>query len=139
MVVMTLVKNVMSKPVITVSTDATVQAGAGLMRDSRIGCLVVTDPKGEIKGIVTETDIIRKVVADGGPLTRHIKDVMTTDVKTISEDEEVDKAARIMAAHVIRKLPVLNKSKELVGLITLKDVVKNKRVDDESEYYPYFS
>ncbi len=63
---------------------------------------------------------------------------MTKDLKTIKEDESIEQAAKIMAAHLIRRLPVVS-DKKLVGIVTLKDVVKAKRVNSESEYYPYYT
>jgi CBS domain-containing protein len=63
---------------------------------------------------------------------------MTKDIKTIGEGETLDQAARVMAAHLIRRLPVVE-NKKLVGIVTLKDIVKAKKVNSESEYYPYFT
>jgi len=135
---MALVRDVMSKPVITVKPGSTVAEAAKLMRDSKIGSLIVVEAKDRPIGIVTETDIIYKIVAEKKPLDTEVGEIMTRDIKTIREDETIEQAARVMAAHVVRRLPVM-KSKRLVGIIALKDVVKAKKVDRESEYYPYFT
>ncbi len=135
---MVLVKNVMSKPVLTVRPKESVHAAAALMKKERVGCLIVTDSHEKPLGIITETDIIHKIVAEKRPLRTPVSGVMTKDLKTIKEDESIEQAAKIMAAHLIRRLPVVS-DKKLVGIVTLKDVVKAKRVNSESEYYPYYT
>jgi len=135
---MVLVKNVMSRPVVTVQSSADVARAARLMKESRISSLIVVDSKDRPLGIVTETDIIYKVVAGNKPLKTRVEQVMTADLKTITEEETVEQAAKLMAAHRIRRLPVML-DRNLVGIITLKDVVKSKKVNNESEYYPYFT
>jgi CBS domain-containing protein len=132
------VKNVMSKPVVTVSPSSNVVEAAGIMKNAKIGSLIVIDSHDKPLGIVTESDFIYKVVAENlSPKTR-IDEIMTRDIKTIKDEETIDQAAKVMAAHSIRRLPVV-KDKKLVGIVTLKDVVKSKRVNNESDYYPYFS
>ncbi len=135
---MVLVKNVMSRPVVTVQSSANIALAARLMKESRISSLIVVDSKDRPLGIVTETDIIYKVVAGNKPLKTRVEQVMTADLKTITEEETVEQAAKLMAAHRIRRLPVML-DRNLVGIITLKDVVKSKKVNNESEYYPYFT
>ncbi len=138
MVNVVLVKNVMSKPVVTVEPKATVVDAAGQMKNGKIGCLIVVDSQDKPLGIVTESDFIYKVLAEKRPFDTSVSEVMSKDIKTIKEDESIDQAARVMAAHRIRRLPVV-KNKKLVGIVTLKDVVKAKRVNSDSDYYPYFT
>jgi CBS domain-containing protein len=128
----------MSKPVVTVSPSSNVVEAAGIMKNSKIGSLIVVDQQDKPLGIVTESDFIYKVVAENLSPETMIDHIMTQDIKTIKEGETIEKAAKVMAAHLIRRLPVV-KDKKLVGIVTLKDVVKSKRVNNESEYYPYFS
>jgi CBS domain-containing protein len=133
-----LVKNVMSKPVVTVEPKSTVVDAAGQMKNAKIGCLIVIDSQDKPLGIVTESDFIYKVLAEKRPFDTSVSGIMSKDIKTIKEDESIDQAARVMAAHRIRRLPVV-KNKKLVGIVTLKDVVKAKRVNSDSDYYPYFT
>jgi CBS domain-containing protein len=135
---MVLIKNVMSKPVVTIDSSSKIFNAAAQMRGAKIGCLVIVDNSNKPLGIVTETDIIYKVVAEKKSLDTSIEEILTKDLKTIDEDETVEQAARVMTAHRIRRLPVL-KGKKLVGIITLKDLIKAKKVNSESEYYPYFT
>lgn len=131
------VKDVMKKPVITIPADAGIFEAAKLMREYKIGALVVV-ARDFPTGILTETDIIYKVVAEKKPITTKIKEVMTQDLKTAAEDEDTSQAAKVMAAHAIRRLPVV-RNKKLVGIITLRDIVKAEAVEKGSDYYPYFT
>lgn len=135
---MSTVKNIMSRPVFTIKSSTKVYEAAEYMKEKGIGSLIVSDSKEQPLGIVTETDIIYKVVASRLSHETHVKDIMTKDLKTIREDETIDQAARVMAVHRIRRLPVVS-DKKLVGVVALKDIVKAKNVDRESDYYPYFS
>jgi len=135
---MVLVKNIMSKSVITVFSSTTVADAAVLMKKSKVGSLVVVDTSGSPIGIVTESDILFKIVAEKKSLDTQINQILTKDLKTISKDDSIEKAAKIMAAHRIRRLPVIE-GKELIGIVTLKDLVKAKKVNSDSEYYPYFT
>ncbi len=133
-----LVKNVMSKPVFTVAPTATVVEAASIMKEEKIGCLIVVKSAGKPVGIVTESDFLRKVLAENKTLKTPVEEVMTTDIKTIGEEETIEQAAKIMTLHRIRRLPVVAGGK-LSGIVTLKDVVKAKKVNGESEYYPSFT
>jgi CBS domain-containing protein len=128
----------MSKPVVRVEPKSMVVNAARLMKKAKIGCLIVVDSQDKPLGIVTESDFLYKVLAEKKSLDTLVDEIMSTDIKTIKEDESIDQAARVMAAHRIRRLPVL-RNKKLVGIVTLKDVVKAKRVNSESDYYPYFT
>ena len=133
-----LVKNVMSKPVFTVAPTATVVEAARIMKTEKIGCLIVVKSAGKPVGIVTESDFLRKVLAEDKTLETLVGDVMTADIKTITEEETIEQAAKVMTLHRIRRLPVVTEGK-LSGIVTLKDVVKAKKVNNESEYYPSFT
>ncbi|MFV2041401.1 MAG: cyclic nucleotide-binding/CBS domain-containing protein, partial [Candidatus Hydrothermarchaeales archaeon] len=101
-----LVKNVMSKPVFTVAPTASVVEAASIMKEEKIGCLIVVKSAGKPVGIVTESDFLRKVLAENKTLKTPVEEVMTTDIKTIGEEETIEQAAKIMTLHRIRRLPV---------------------------------
>jgi len=128
----------MSKPVFTVAPTATVVEAARIMKTEKIGCLIVVKSAGKPVGIVTESDFLRKVLAEDKTLETLVGDVMTADIKTITEEETIEQAAKVMTLHRIRRLPVVTEGK-LSGIVTLKDVVKAKKVNNESEYYPSFT
>lgn len=129
------VRDYMSKPVITIDGSATMAEAAKAMREHRIGCLVVIDGD-EPEGIVTERDIAYRVVAGEKNLNTKVKEAMTEDIKTVDGKTSLRDAAKLMASHLIRRLPVMEKGK-LVGIITIEDIMRAERIDEELKDYMY--
>ncbi len=118
-----LVRDVMSSPVITVDEDATAVCVAELMEKHELGCIVVVNKEGKPIGIITERDLVTRVLAKNlKPDAVKAKDVMTTPLITIEPDETINEAARKMSRLNIRRLGVVYKG-ELVGLISSKDIL----------------
>lgn len=118
-----LVKDVMSSPVITVDGDATVKEVAKLMEAQRLGCIIVTDRDNRPIGIITERDLVGRVLAKNKPPSKlTAKSVMTTPLVTIGPGETLANAARQMSRLNLRRLGVFYKG-DLVGIISSKDVL----------------
>lgn len=118
-----LVKDVMSSPVITVSETETVDKVAQFMEMQRLGCIIVTDEDGRPLGIITERDLVTRVLAKNKlPSKLKAKDVMTAPLITITPDETLSNAARQMSRLNVRRLGVVYKG-NLVGIISSKDVL----------------
>ena len=114
------VADVMTQASITESSTDTVRQAAEKMWRQQTGSIVVVDGA-DFVGIVTERDIL-KAVAHGTELdTTHVGDLMTRDVITTSPDTALRDAARLMARHWIRHLPVL-KGSEVVGILSQRDL-----------------
>ena len=118
-----LVKDVMTKDVITIDSNQTILDAYKLYRDNKVGSLVVTDSDKCI-GIVTERDLIEKAI-DKDLTTTLVKDIMTSNIRTISPSENLDTASEIMEKYNIKKLPVLNEN-NITGIITINDIVHTK-------------
>ena len=121
---MELIKSFMvpSEKFITVERDTDVQTAARLMRDRRISSLFVTNGK-EIVGILTDTDMVRRVVAAGvDTLTTTTEKIMSAPILTIEEDKTVLDASDQMANTRIRHLGVTQGGK-LVGMISVRDIL----------------
>jgi len=117
-----LVKEVMNDKVLTAPKETLIKDAARIMTKYRIGSLVILE-KSKLIGIVTERDILGKVVARGDdPRIIKIEDIMTTDVISIQDDDTVEKAVELMTEHKIKKLPVLHEER-LVGIITASDII----------------
>ena len=129
------VKDVMTKNVKTISPSATMAEAARIMKKNRIGCLVVVEGNKPV-GIITERDIAYKIVAKEKSSDTAVKEIMTKDLKTIDKEKTLKDAARIMAAHVIRRLLVVE-NKELIGIITLEDVMKAEKIGENAQLYSY--
>ncbi|MFP3984692.1 MAG: cyclic nucleotide-binding/CBS domain-containing protein [Candidatus Bathyarchaeia archaeon] len=118
-----LVKDVMSSPVIAVDQKETVERIAQLMDAQQLGCIIVTDKDGKPLGIITERDLITRVLAKNElPSKLEAKDVMTSPLITIDPDETLSNAARRMSRLNVRRMGVVYKG-ELVGLISSKDIL----------------
>jgi CBS domain-containing protein len=111
-----------SEKFITVERDTDVQTAARLMRDRRISSLFVTKGK-EIVGILTDTDMVRRVVAaEVGTLTATVEKIMSAPILTIEEDKTVLDASDLMAQKRIRHLGVTQGGK-LVGMLSVRDIL----------------
>ncbi len=117
------VKEIMTKEVVTIDVDKTVLEAAQLMSSKGLGCLIVVDHTLPV-GIITERDVVRRVVAKSTSLDLKVSKVMTKTLITVDADTSIKEAARIMSANKIRRLPIL-KNKKLVGIVVASDFVRN--------------
>jgi len=122
-ILMTKVKDVMTKTVITIESNKTVIEAAVLMTENDVGNLIVMDDNVP-KGIVTERDFVRRVLAKDKPSKTRIFDVMSTPLKVIDPDAPLKEAARRMVRKKIRRLAVI-KDNKLVGIITATDFARH--------------
>jgi CBS domain-containing protein len=121
--IMPAIKDIMTKNVISIDAHNSVFEAAELMSSHQVGCLVIMD--GEVPiGIVTERDIVRRVVAKKVPLGTKISEIMSKSLITIDPDASLKDAARLMSSNKIRRLPVLEKNR-LVGIVVASDLVRN--------------
>jgi IMP dehydrogenase len=114
-------ENVMIFDPITINLDATVAEAMNLMSEYKIGGIPVIDKAGILKGIVTNRDL--RFENNG---SRKITEVMTTNLITTNHQTNLEAAARILQKHKIEKLPMIDDSGKLIGLITYKDITKTK-------------
>ncbi len=114
-------ENVMIFDPITIGLEATVAEAINLMTEYRIGGIPVIDKGGILKGIVTNRDL--RFEKNN---SRKITEVMTTDLITTNHQTDLLAAARILQKHKIEKLPMVDETGKLIGLITYKDITKTK-------------
>ncbi len=131
----TLVREVMSADVETVSPDAKVVDVARRMRDLDVGSLPVMDGR-RLVGMVTDRDLTVRAAANGkDPSTTPVREVMSADVAWVFDHEPAEMAADVMRRRQIRRLPVLDKSDRLVGMVALADLatdLSNDRLKSET-------
>jgi transcriptional regulator with GAF, ATPase, and Fis domain len=117
------VGDVMSKDVVTVCPDETVVSAAKMISENNISCIVVVD-NGNVAGILTETDFLKRVVAEGKDFDEiSVKEVMSSPVESIGSDLSVFEASRIMDEKHIKRVPVLGEGR-LVGIVTQTDLIR---------------
>ncbi len=123
----------MTKDVLIVDPEATVFEAAKKMVEKDIGSLVVRGKKGEL-GIITERDILRRVVAEEkDPRKVKVREIMSSPVITCTPETTIDEAAALMAMGRVRRLPVVDNDK-VVGIITAYDVARARKVEMEKSY-----
>ena len=128
------VKDSMHKGVDWVSPDTPVTELAKLMRDHDVGAIPIGE-KDRLVGMVTDRDIVCKGLAQDSFDARRAtaRDVMTAEIHCCREDEDLAKAVRHMEELKVRRLPVINKSKRMIGMLSLGDVSHSAPVDLLSE------
>lgn len=115
-------KEVMTPGVEVIAPEATIREAAEKMSHRDIGPLPVCEGD-RLVGMLTDRDITVRAVAEGrNPVTTLVREVMTPDVVYGFDDQDVQDAARLMEQYQIRRLPVLNRSKQLVGMVALGDL-----------------
>jgi CBS domain-containing protein len=120
----------MSRDVRIANAAETLQEAAEVMADEGVGALPVGD-EGRLVGLITERDIVCRAVALGrAPADTPVREVMSEEVLYCFEDEDVDETARHMDELKIRRMPVLDRRKRLVGVVALADIRQRASRDD---------
>ncbi len=123
-------KDLMSRDVKVIGPDKTIKEAARMMSDGNFGMLPVEE-KDRMVGAISDRDIAIRAVAEGkGPDTK-VREIMTEGICWAFEDDTVERAAQLMSEHQVRRLPVVNRDKRLVGIVALGDFAV-----DRSEIQP---
>ena len=116
------VSDIMSRDVKLVAPDDSLEKAAKLMAKLDIGVVPVGEDD-RLVGMITDRDItVRAVAAGKKPKECKVRDFMTADIKYVFEDESIDDVSRNMSKLQVRRLPVLNRDKRLVGIVSLGDL-----------------
>lgn len=116
------VRELMSSDIEVIAPDTTLQDAARRMRDSDVGALPVGENE-NLVGVVTDRDIVVRGVAEGkADADATVRDVLTEDLTFCFEDDDIEVAASLMADRQVRRLPVLNADRKLVGMLALADI-----------------
>jgi CBS domain-containing protein len=114
----------MKKEVVKIRWNKSVRYAGQILKAVDIGCIIVVDEKDNLAGILTERDIVQKVVAKGlDPDKTMVKDIMSRDVITVDKQKSIEDAVRIMDQKKIKKLPVIDNGK-LIGIVTMTDLLR---------------
>jgi CBS domain-containing protein len=117
------VEDIMVKEVITVDERSTVKEAADIMNRFEIGCLIVTK-EGKAMGILTERDLLKRVVSQGrSPKRTRVQTVTSKPLIVVEPDMDLEEAAKLMFRLKIKKLPVVDEG-QLRGLVTLTDLAR---------------
>jgi CBS domain-containing protein len=119
------IKDLMSRDVQVISPDTTIAEAARRMRDGDFGMMPVGE-NDRMVGAISDRDIAVRAVAEGRDGNAKVRDVMSDGVRWAYEDESVERAVEIMSEHQIRRLPIVNRDKRLVGILALGDIACDK-------------
>jgi CBS domain-containing protein len=123
-------KEIMTPAVETIRPDSTLREAAEKMRSLDVGSLPVYDNR-ELKGMITDRDItIRAIAAGRDPSSTKVSDVMSSEVIYCFEDQSVEEGAQVMEQHQIRRLLILSRDHQLVGIVSLGDLAV-RSTDDQ--------
>lgn len=127
------VSEVMSRDVKIAAPTDTISQAAKLMVKIDAGVLPVGE-NDRLIGMITDRDIVVRAVANDNDLkSTHVRDVMTAEVKYCFDDDELDAVADNMAELQLRRLPVVNHDKRLVGIISLADIASSSKPEKTGE------
>ena len=120
------VKDVMTPAPGTCGIGDSANDAARIMWDRDCGSVPVIDRAGRVAGIVTDRDICMAAYFQGKPLSAiPLTSIMSSDVRTCTEDADVTEAERMMRLHKVRRLPVTNRAGALAGIVSLGDVAQS--------------
>lgn len=142
------IKDIMTSEIVTVREDDTVEKCANLLITHNLSGLPVLDQSGKVKGIVTEGDLIRRASRVKGPAALEVlggifylespkkfmddlkktmgnsaKDIMTKNLITVDPDKPIEEAATLLVQNKIKRLPVIDKEGNLIGIVSRKDIM----------------
>jgi CBS domain-containing protein len=124
------VKEIMVDNVVSIEAGATVKDAVLRMNQHDIGCLVVTK-KGQVEGIVTERDVLKRVVSKSkNPDETEVSDVMSKPLIVGGPTMYVEDAAKLMLKKSIKKLPIME-NEQIIGIITFSDIAKVANIEPQ--------
>ena len=111
-----------------VKPDCNVYDASRIMCENHIGCIPVCDDEKKVVGIVTDRDIVLRTVAcNKETKTTPVSEIMTTNVCTCKAEEDITEAQNLMAQNQIRRVPVVDNTCKVVGILTMGDLAKNDK------------
>jgi CBS domain-containing protein len=123
------IRDVMTADPISLRDDSTVVDAARAMRDSHIGDVIVLDDNGTVYGIVTDRDIVVRALAEGRePGSTTVGEICTRELASLSPDDSVSDAVRLMSGNAIRRVPVIDQGRP-VGIVSIGDLAIRRDPD----------
>ncbi|MEA2571113.1 MAG: hypothetical protein QOI24_3114 [Acidobacteriota bacterium] len=125
------VRDIMTPNPSTVSEKDSVRDAARIMADQDTGVVPVVNGR-KVVGLITDRDIVVRLVAAGkDPASANVRDAMTSSVRSVRDDSSVDDALKLMSNAQIRRVPVVNESDELVGIVSVRDIATETNRDSK--------
>jgi CBS domain-containing protein len=126
------VADIMARTIEFIAPDASVQAAAVLMGEIDVGALPVGTAE-DLQGIVTDRDILFRVVAEGRDSGRtRVREIMSSLIFSCGPDDTIEAAMDIMSSYHVRRLPVQDEARAVVGWVTLSDIARRLLLDTDT-------
>jgi CBS domain-containing protein len=126
------IRDVMTKNPKSVRRDEDLQTVARAMKDNDTGIIPVVDDSNKVIGVVTDRDIVVRCIAEGQNASdKRVSDVMSSNVRTVTEGEGLEKVFEMMSREQIRRVPVVGDNGELIGIVAQADLAT--RTDKEAK------
>jgi CBS domain-containing protein len=123
------VRDVMTPNPASVSEKDSVRDAARIMKDEDTGVVPVCDGR-KVIGLVTDRDIVVRLIAEGkDPQNARVNEVMTKHVRSVQEDATINEVLTLMSSAEIRRVPVVNRNDELVGIVSIGDIATDTNQD----------
>jgi len=117
------VQEAMTSNPTAITPDTTAQEAARLLKNEDVGSLPIVEA-GRLIGVVTDRDLALRVIAEGRELDTPVNEFASKDLATIDPQQSLEEAARLMAEHQVRRLPVVEEDGRLVGMLAQADVAQ---------------
>lgn len=131
------VKNILARKgneVVKISPESTLLETTRVLRQNKIGAILACDSDGKMCGVISERDIVLAIARSGGAvLEKQVGDFMTTGVYTCKPEDSIKQVMEVMTSRRIRHLPVVGDDGNIVGMISIGDVVKERMSETEAE------
>ncbi len=127
------VRDIMTRDVVVASPNDSLQKAASLMGAQDVGSLPVGE-QDRLIGMITDRDIVLRAVAEGRNSETPVREVMTSKIRYCFDDEDVEAVAKNMSDLQVRRLPVVNRDKRLVGILALSNVACGKRTSATQQF-----
>jgi CBS domain-containing protein len=118
------ISDIMSTKPVSIEESASIHAAATKMKKYRVSSIIITDSNGKLSGILTVDDIVREAVVPELDMQKPVTDIMIIDVVSVTPDKDVRDVMSLFNEYEIRQAPVLDPQKEVIGFITLKDILR---------------
>jgi CBS domain-containing protein len=118
------IRDVMTPDPVTCDAEATVRTAARAMKDHAIGDVLIMDG-GRLCGVLTDRDLVVRVMAEGRDTDTPLREVCSSDVVTLSPDDDADKAVRMITERAVRRIPIVEKD-SVVGVVTIGDLAMER-------------
>jgi CBS domain-containing protein len=127
------IQELMSTNPVAIDADQSVADAAEMLRDEDVGLAPIVD-EDRLIGTVTDRDIAIRVVAEGNdPASTKVREIASTEIVTVDPQQDLDEALRLMARYQVRRLPVVDESARLVGVLAQADVAREASVSQTGE------